>query len=169
MMVMQFQVPQNIDLEDKIIGPMTLKQFLYVLAGGMLDYVCFIVFDPSAFVILALPITAFFVAMAFAHVQETPFPKFLQNLIIFLFVPKARIWSKDNKPVRLISRKIQKPKEPALEPKTLPRGELDKIAQILDNRGWDKKDAKDKLANRVLSSDEAKPELNLETKKQDTR
>ncbi len=162
---MQFQVPQNIDLEDKIIGPMTLKQFLYILAGGMLDYACFMIFDVSAFVILALPITAFFVAMAFAKVQDQPFPKFLQNLIIFLFVPKARIWSKESKPVRLISRKIQKPKEPALEPKTLPRGELEKIAQMLDNRGWDKKDTEKKLANRVLSSNEAKPELNLEGKK----
>jgi hypothetical protein len=162
---MQFQVPQNIDLEDKIIGPMTLKQFLYVLAGGMLDYVCFLIFDISAFAILALPITAFFCAMAFAKVQDQPFPKFLQNLIIFAFVPKARIWSKNTKPVKLISRKILKPKEAPIESKQLPKGELDRLSQILDNRGWDKNEVKQKFGQRILSQPEAKQALNLEESK----
>lgn len=162
---MQFQVPQNIDLEDKIIGPMTLKQFIYILAGGMLDYVCFLIFDVSAFIIIAIFITSFFCAMAFAKVQDQPFPKFLQNLIIFLFVPKLRTWNKDNKPIKIISRKIEKPKEPGIEPKNIPKGEIERLAQILDNRGWKKEEKTAKLGQRLVSHDEAKPVLNLEENK----
>ncbi|MDD3711839.1 MAG: PrgI family protein, partial [Patescibacteria group bacterium] len=122
---MQFRVPQNIDLEDKVIGPMTLKQFVYVLAGGMLDYVCFLIFDTTLFILLALPITLFFLAMAFAKVQDQPFPKFLQNFIIFLFIPKQRVWNKKAKPVKLVSKKLDDNTEQKFEPKDVKTGEIE--------------------------------------------
>jgi len=159
----QFQVPQNIDLKDKIVGPMTLEQFIYVLVGGMLDYIAFIIFDLSAFILIAIPITAFFLAMAFAKFQDQPFPKFLQNLIIFLFVPKTRTWNKESKPIKIVSRKIEKPKEPAIESKKIPQGEIDRLAQILDNRGWKREEKAEKLGTRLVSQDEAKQELNLKS------
>lgn len=158
---MQFRVPQNIDLEDKVIGPMTLKQFVYVLAGGMLDYVCFLIFDTTLFILLALPITLFFLAMAFAKVQDQPFPKFLQNFIIFLFIPKQRVWNKKAKPVKLVSKKLDDNTEQKFEPKDVKTGEIEKISQILDNRGWKKEEKTAKLGNRLVSQEEAKPELNL--------
>ena len=37
----QYKIPQNIDVEDKILGPFTLKQFLYIMVGGILIYVFF--------------------------------------------------------------------------------------------------------------------------------
>ena len=57
---MQFQVPQGIDMEDKIVGPLTLIQFLYLLVGGVIDYLLFLNLKGNfIFWILALPITIF--------------------------------------------------------------------------------------------------------------
>ncbi len=64
---MRFQVPQFVDIEDKIIGPLTLKQFLIYLAAVLLMIPLFIAFDITLFVTVALPMIG--IAVAFAHVR----------------------------------------------------------------------------------------------------
>ena len=78
---MRFNVPQFIDIEDKIIGPLTLKQFLFVAAGGGILFILWFYLKLSAFVIVAIPIVAFFLALAFFKVNGRPFFYFLINLI----------------------------------------------------------------------------------------
>src|SRR4030042_4289238 len=107
---MQFQVPQNIDLEDKIIGPLTLKQFIILLIGGMFDYMWYTFFDTGLFVILMIPTTLFTLALVFAKVREEPFPKFLANLVLFALKPKILTWGKTEKPKIIEVRKAKKEK-----------------------------------------------------------
>ena len=38
---MQFQVPQFIDVENKIIGPLSLRQFLYLAGAGLISFMLF--------------------------------------------------------------------------------------------------------------------------------
>lgn len=64
---MRFQVPQFVDIEDKIIGPFTLKQFLMYLAAAMVLAPIYLVTDLSLFITLALPIIG--VAVMFAHLK----------------------------------------------------------------------------------------------------
>ena len=95
---MQYKVPQNIDLEDKIVGPFTMKQFIYLLASGGIvygwwnylskSYVDFIV----AFLILAIPVGMLGVALALIKVNDRPFEYFLLNVFKFIFTPKRRVW-----------------------------------------------------------------------------
>lgn len=131
---MQFQVPQNIDLEDKIVGPLTLKQFLYLLVGGMLDYAWYTFFDTSLFILMMIPTTLFALAMAFARVQDQPFPKFLGSLIIFVIRPKILIWGKSLKP-KIIEAPDAK-KEKIIHPKFASESQIQKLAQIIDTQGW---------------------------------
>ena len=49
---MRFQVPQFIDIEDKIFGPLTFKQFVYLAGGGGL---AFLIYKSVPFM-LALPL-----------------------------------------------------------------------------------------------------------------
>lgn len=156
---MQFRVPQKIDLEDKIIGPFTLKQFLYLLAGGMLDYVWFRFFSFGIFVILALPTTLFFIAMGVARVQDQPFPKFLGSLILFMLRPKQRTWGRDAPLPRLLISKTQAKQELKPEPKKATKGELEKLAAILDTKGWEK--GEPEMKERIVSQPEAKAKLNI--------
>ncbi len=94
---MRYKVPQKIDMEDRIVGPLTLAQFLYVMIGGMLIYACYQVFifdNPIVFWVLSVPIAIITVSMAFLKIQEEPFPKFLIHTLLFLTRAKKRVWMK---------------------------------------------------------------------------
>lgn len=64
---MRFQVPQFVDIEDKIIGPFTLKQFMIYVVAVMLLIPVYTVADLSLFLTIAIPIIG--IAAAFAHVK----------------------------------------------------------------------------------------------------
>ena len=130
---MQFQVPQNIDLEDKIIGPLTLKQFIFLLVGGMFDYMWYTFFDTGAFILLAIPTTVLALALAFARMQDQPFPKFLGSLIIFVLRPKILTWGKTRKPKIIESPEAKKEK---IHPKMIKESQIQKLSQIVDTQGW---------------------------------
>lgn len=64
---MRFQVPQFVDIEDKVIGPFTLKQFLMYVVAAMLLVPVYIYSDLSLFITIALPVLG--VAAVFAHLK----------------------------------------------------------------------------------------------------
>lgn len=64
---MRFQVPQFVDIEDKIIGPLTVKQFLYYVIAVMALVPLFALVDVALFVTIALPVIG--AAAAFAHLK----------------------------------------------------------------------------------------------------
>lgn len=97
---MRFAVPQFIEIEDKIFGPFTFKQFLY-LAGGA--GICFLIYNfvssISSFlaIILLLPVAAFSLALAFYKVNEKPFIYTIEAAINYFFKEKLYIWKKEAK------------------------------------------------------------------------
>ena len=62
---MRYQVPQFVDIEDQIIGPLTLKQFLIYVVGVMVLIPVYLFSDLSLFLVIAIPVAG--VAAAFAH------------------------------------------------------------------------------------------------------
>ena len=91
---MRFTVPQFIEREAKIIGPLTFKQFLYVGAAGL---VCFIVYFSFSFDVFLM--SCFFFggiasAFAFLHIDGIPLTKFLWNFFKYSLSPKAYLWKK---------------------------------------------------------------------------
>jgi len=100
---MQYKVPQNIDLEDKIVGPFTMKQFVYLIVTGGVIYAWwnylsknFIDFMP-AFLAVALPLGLLGFSLAIVKINERPFEFFLLNLLRFVFSPKRRVWQEGYK------------------------------------------------------------------------
>lgn len=91
---MQYQVPQFIEVEDKIIGPLTLKQFLWLLAGAGILLVVWALVDLAVFIILAIPIVALSGLLAFLKVNGRPFIYFLGSLFHFIRKPKMFIWGR---------------------------------------------------------------------------
>lgn len=89
----QFTVPQFIDVEDKIIGPITARQFIIMLAGFMLIAVCYKIFDFSAFITFGLLIFAVSGTFAFAKINASPFHLFVLNLIQTFKKPNLRAWN----------------------------------------------------------------------------
>lgn len=91
---MRFEVPQFIEIEDKIIGPLTWKQFIYVAGGGGLVAVLFFFTPFFVFVLLGLPIGAFTFALGFYPINNRPFPLFLESAVRYFKGGKLYLWRK---------------------------------------------------------------------------
>lgn len=135
---MQFRVPQNIDLEDKIVGPLTLIQFIYVLSGGLVDYILFQAIGGShigIFLVLAIPIILVALALAFLKIQDQPLLHFIQAGIIYLQRPKIRFWKREGyvQPVIFSPEKTNVQAQPVAA-KKIERTDLERLAYVLDTR-----------------------------------
>ncbi len=91
---MLFSVPQYIDIEDKVVGPLTVKQLLWMIAAGVLTLILWAVLPAAAFFIIAIPEVLFFVAMAFYKPYGQPLVGFLISGALFILGPKVYIWKR---------------------------------------------------------------------------
>jgi len=91
---MQFQIPQFTEIEDKIIGPFTLKQFLYLAVGAFIVYILYRIFPFLVFLLLSLPVAAVCMALAFVRVNQQPLINVIKNFFRFLKKPDFYIWKK---------------------------------------------------------------------------
>ncbi len=118
---MHAQVPQYIDVEDKIIGPLTLKQFLYLLAGGGVIFLMYSILKFSVFIILAIPVAFFILLLAFYKIGNQKFSKFTINFLGFVSKPNIYTWKKlppkksEEEPAPEITKKTEPIKEPPKE------------------------------------------------------
>lgn len=105
----QFVVPQFIDVEDKIFGPVTTRQFIILLIGGLILFVAFKLADTGLFIFLLSIIGGFSLVLAFVKINGQAFHYFLLNLFQTLRRPSLRIWNKTDTKMELEElRKIQK-------------------------------------------------------------
>ena len=88
----QYQVPQFIDIEDKVFGPLTIKQFLYIAAGGGIDAVIYNIFKGWVLIVLGVPIAVFALMLAFYKPNGIPMPTFVKNMFRFAFTNKLYLW-----------------------------------------------------------------------------
>ena len=89
---MEYQVPQFIEVEDKIIGRLTLRQFIY-LAGTAGLCVVFFSYIPITFaVLLSAPVVGLGVALAFYKVNGKPFIEMLEAGFNYYMSEKLLLW-----------------------------------------------------------------------------
>lgn len=90
---MQFRVPQFIDIEDKIIGPLTLKQFGYVLGAGGFAFI-FWTFIPIKIIaiVLILIVSSLFLALAFLKINNRSFGDILESAFAYYTGAKIYTW-----------------------------------------------------------------------------
>lgn len=91
---MRFEVPQFIEIEDKIFGPLTWKQFIYVAGGAGLAAVLFFFTPFIVFLILGVPIAAFTFLLSFYPVNNRPFSIFLESAVRYFKGTKLYLWRK---------------------------------------------------------------------------
>lgn len=95
---MQFQVPQFIEVEDKIFGPLTFKQFVYVGGGLGAAYILWRVLPLFIAGPLILGIGGLAAALAFLQWNGRPFILGLENGFYYLIKSKLYLWSNVPKP-----------------------------------------------------------------------
>ena len=89
---MQYQVPQFIEVEDKIFGPLTFKQFIYLLAGGGLCLMFYTLFPIYVALFLAMPVVALAFALAFYEVNGRPFIVAIEHGFYYAVSKKLYLW-----------------------------------------------------------------------------
>lgn len=92
---MRFRVPQFLGIEDKIFGPLSFKQFVY-LAGGAGIVVVIYYTSQNLFItgLFGLPIAAFSIALAFYQINQKPFINIVEAFFKYTFGQRMYIWKK---------------------------------------------------------------------------
>ena len=89
----QFTVPQFIDVESKIIGPITTRQFLIILGAALAIGITYRLADFSLFIFVTVIILTIASLFAFVKVNGRPFHFFTLNAIQTLRRPHLRVWN----------------------------------------------------------------------------
>jgi len=128
---MRFRVPQFIDIEDKIFGPFTFKEFVYLAGGAGLSYVLYKVLPIYLAILLILPVAALSLCLTFVKINNKPFLDILQSFFLYMFQSKLYIWTKEYKSSTKPKEETKKPEESKYAPK-LTESRLKDVAWSLD-------------------------------------
>ena len=94
---MRFVVPQFIEVEDKIVGPLTFKQASYLIGAGGVALMLITSFGFFWAVVLGSPIYALAGALAFLKINNRPFSLTLFAILMYTFRKKLYLWKKEEK------------------------------------------------------------------------
>lgn len=93
---MQFKIPQNVQMEDKIVGPLTLKQLIIVGAGGGFAYFIYVSLSKAWVIHVAIlgaaPVALLTLAIAFLKIHGLTFIQYVLAAIEFYFTPRQQVW-----------------------------------------------------------------------------
>ncbi len=134
----QFTVPQFIDVEDKILGPLTVRQFVILLVTFGIDFLLYKLADFVLFLATGIPIFFFGAVLAFIKVNGQPFHYYLLNLTQFLKRSKLRVWDKTMTDAELREFAFEKPLAPPpakIRKEALTTSKLNEVSLIVNTGG----------------------------------
>jgi len=130
---MQFQVPQFIEIEDKVFGPFTFKQFIYMLGAAAALYIPFKFWGIYVAAATGGPIAIFALALAFAKVNGRSFVFIAEASVKYFFASKLYLWKHKDKAIQTqLAAENSVPRGVAVP--TLSQNKLKDIAWSLDVR-----------------------------------
>ena len=134
-----YKVPQDVEADDKILGPFSFRQFVYlmIVAGGIaMGWGLFLIFPPL--IIIPLPLVLFFGALALPLRKDQPMEIYLAAILSFYLKPRKRLWEPDGREtlVYIAAPRISEPKRT----KDISEAEADQrlryLSELSDSRGW---------------------------------
>ncbi len=131
---------QDIEAEDHILGPLTLRQFIYGLVAVFLYYICFLVISKHVVFLLVLFLPPALAAsfFAFPFKRDQPTEVWALAKIRFMFKPRKRIWNQSgvNELVTITAPiKVERRLTKELSPDEV-QSRLQALALTIDTRGW---------------------------------
>lgn len=152
-----YKVPQNVESEDKILGPLSLKQFIYALIGLAWGFLTFAIFREVivVWVLIGVPPALALLALGLYQKEDQPLETYVVAIFQFIMRPKVRIWHKE--PIAEVFRLEPPPPKPETahrDPREV-RGQLQRLAELVDTRGWSAKQPE------LQEADEEAPVIDL--------
>lgn len=128
---MQFSVPQFIDVEDKVVGPFTGKQALYLMVGGGVLLLCFTFFNIFFFFLVAIVVAPVTLAFVFYRPRGVTLAQFLGNALEYYTTNHLYFWRRE--PESALFKAVQKRHTIEEAPmKTVTRSRIRELANLLD-------------------------------------
>lgn len=135
----QYKVPQDVEADDKLLGPFTFRQFIYLLivAGFIaLAVALFQVFP--ALVIIPVPVVLFFGVLALPIKKDQPMETYLSAIVSYYLKPRTRMWDAGQAESTILITAPKKVEE--ARTKDLSQEEathrLSFLAEIVDSEGY---------------------------------
>jgi len=143
----QYKIPQNVGIEDKIVGPLTLRQLIILAVGCGVSYVLFAILSKLyelnilEYIIIVLP-ALIAAAVALIKINDMRLTKFILMFLEFSIKPKKRIWDHRGiaatvAPDLTERKKEEKMPEDALGQKAKKAANLKDLTMVLDTGGFD--------------------------------
>lgn len=139
-----YKVPQDVEAEDKLIGPLSLKQFIFAILFFVSAYITYLftqIPPKPLFGIIGLPFLVVFGILAFYQRKDQPVEVYILAWLNYHLKPKVRIWDQEGYEEHVI---ITIPKTEEIDyTKGLNRRTIEEktkhFSQIVDTRGWSAK------------------------------
>ncbi len=133
----QFVVPQFITVEPKILGPITVRQFIMMMVAMLSSIVIYKFTDFTLFLVLSAFVFGIAGVFGFMKVNGRPIHYFLLNFIQNLMTPNRRVWCKDFGIEEIKSRIKKKKEEDIASPtaKILKKSKLSELSLIINTGG----------------------------------
>lgn len=153
----EHKVPQDVEAEDKLLGPFSFRQFLYLLVAlgsGALAYFMGTLVLPLA--LIPLPVAILFLVLALPLRKDQPMETYLAAMIHFYFSPNRRVWDADGQEALI---EITNPRiDDGPQVKDIGGAEaaqrLSFLAEVSDTQGWSTRGVLGVPANTTNLSDD---------------
>jgi len=92
---MRFEVPQFVDVEDKIFGPFTWKQFVYLAGGAGAGFMVWYFLPLLLFIFVGGPIIALALGLAFYQINNRPLSFMIEAIFTYFSHSRLYLWKKE--------------------------------------------------------------------------
>lgn len=140
---MRFQVPQFIEKESKIAGPLTFKQFTLMGVGGIgivILYAAFAKTNFLAFIFLSTLLGVSVISLGFVRVGGRSLPVVLGNFFLYSFSSRIYLWKRKDLPPRIVWQKLEdknvpvRPEPLSTELRVAKKSRLRQISSIVETK-----------------------------------
>ena len=89
----QYKVPQDVEADDKLLGPFSFRQFVYLMiAGGLIALAVGLFQLFPLLAIIPIPPVFLFVALALPLRKDQPMETYLAAIVSYYLKPHNRVW-----------------------------------------------------------------------------
>jgi hypothetical protein len=134
-----YKVPQDVEAEDKLIGPFSFRQFIYLIVVAIAGFIGFLLFQVFPFLaIIPLPIILLFGALALPLRKDQPMETYLLAVIRYYLKPKRRMWDPEGAASHINITAPASQEHSLIKDfdQEVAQQRLDYLARVMDSRGW---------------------------------
>ncbi len=153
-----YKLIQDVEADDKLLGPLSFKQFVYALAALFMLYISYVLFAHHAGIldIVTMPIALFAGFLAYPFGKDQPTELWALSKLRFFLKPRHRIWAQSGVKELVtitVPKKIEMQKTNGLSQNEV-KSRLQALASTIDSRGWAIKNVNVAYQSPLVNDDE---------------